>query len=125
MQVLISISIPSYEGTNWQASLLVIANVVLLYFVNVYGARALPYVQTGFAAFHLVCFVAVIAVLWARAPLASASDVFTGFVSTSGWPNLTLSLFVGQISAIWALIGSDCAAHMAEVRQCLVFEEVD
>jgi amino acid transporter len=115
MQALISLSIPSYEGTNWQASLLVIANIFVLLVVNVYGARLLPHLQTAFAGLHCVLFVAFVAVLWARALHASARDVFTTFENTSGWPSLGLSVCVGQISAIWGLIGSDAAAHMSEV----------
>jgi choline transport protein len=115
MQALISLSIPSYAGTNWQASLLVIINVGVVLLVNIYGAGVLPHLQTGFALMHCVWFIAVIAVLWTRAPQATAKDVFMSFENMSGWPSMGLSLCVGQISAIWGLIGSDAAAHMSEV----------
>jgi amino acid transporter len=115
MQALIYVRNPSYEGTDWQESLLVIANVLLLLVVNVWGARFLPSLQNAFALLHVVFFAAIIISLWAKAPHASATQVFAVFENSSGFSNLGLSLCIGQISAIWGLIGSDAPAHMAEV----------
>jgi len=51
---------------------------------------------------------------WVLAPRNPASVVFTQFTDSGGWSNMGLALMVGQISAIYACICSDAAAHMSE-----------
>lgn len=46
------------------------------------------------------------------APRNPAEVVFTQFTNAGGWSSMGLSLMVGQISAIYACICSDSAAHM-------------
>ncbi len=52
--------------------------------------------------------------LWVLAPRNSASVVFTEFYDGGGWSSMGLALMVGQITAIYACICSDAAAHMSE-----------
>jgi choline transport protein len=67
-------------------------------------------------AVHVIGFIAIIGVLWALSPHVSAAEVFTsaGWEQSGSWNSLGTSLMVGQISAVYALICSDSAAHMAE-----------
>jgi choline transport protein len=51
---------------------------------------------------------------WVLAPRNAASVVFTQFTDSGGWSSMGLALMVGQISAIYACICSDAAAHMSE-----------
>lgn len=44
----------------------------------------------------------------------SASDVFGKFENIGDWSSIGLALMVGQISAAYALISSDAAAHLSE-----------
>lgn len=56
---------------------------------------------------------------WVLAPRNAASVVFTHFTDAGGWSSMGLSLMVGQISAIYACICSDAAAHMSEeIKVC-------
>ena len=56
----------------------------------------------------------IVAILWALGPRNSADQVFLEFTNLGGWSSIGLSVMVGQISAIWALICSDSAVHMGE-----------
>lgn len=80
---------------------------------------------------HVLAFFAVVTTLWCLAPHRTARDVFTTLSNTGGWSSTGLSLMVGQISAIYSILGtssltplkpiltlstpgSDATAHMAE-----------
>lgn len=116
MQGLIYVNNENYAAPAWQETLLVIANCLLVFIVNIWFARWIPYVQNGLLCLHILMFFAVIIPLWVLAPKASAAEVFIdGWdASNGGWSNLGLSLLIGQVSAIWGCLGSDAAAHMAE-----------
>jgi hypothetical protein len=56
---------------------------------------------------------------WVLAPRNTASVVFTQFTDGGGWPSMGLALMVGQITALYACICSDAAAHMSEeIKVC-------
>jgi amino acid transporter len=63
---------------------------------------------------HVLAFFAVVITLWCLAPHRSPKAVFTEFNNAGGWNDMGLSLMVGQISAIYSILGSDATAHMAE-----------
>lgn len=114
IQGLIFVGNENYSATAWQGTLLVIANVLVVWIVNVWGAKWIAAVQNALLGFHLLVFLAVVIPLWAVAPHQSASVVFTQFAKEGGWDSMALTLMIGQISAIWGCIGSDAPAHMAE-----------
>lgn len=136
IQALIGVNNADYQPANWQGTLLVFAMALLIYICNIWGARELPLAQTFLVVLHVLAFLAVIIVLWAMAPHQSATAVFTEFSDRGGWPNVGLSLMIGQISAIFAstctsvapaapiillaklptnnTTGSDATAHMSE-----------
>lgn len=63
--------------------------------------------------------------LWVLAPRNTALEVFTGFTDGGGWSSMGLALMVGQISAIYACICSDAAAHMSEeIKVCNYSEQL-
>ena len=51
-------------------------------------------------------FVVVVVVLLVLVPRTPASVVFTRFINGGGWNSMGLSLMIGQISAIYALISA-------------------
>ncbi|KAF2497948.1 GABA permease-like protein [Lophium mytilinum] len=105
---------PSYTPTNYQGTLMVIAVTVIVWALNVYGTKTMPLVQNIMLVIHVCGFLAIIIVLWVLAPRNSAKTTFTQFTNEGGWSTMGLSLMVGQISAIYACICSDAAAHMSE-----------
>jgi choline transport protein len=116
MQALIWDNSPDrrYANTPWHGTLICVANTAIVTCVSIWGARLIPFMQNGLFAFHVILFACVIIPLWWLAPHASTGEVFATFYNGGGWSSTTLCVFVGQISSIWACIGSDAAAHMAE-----------
>lgn len=104
----------NYAYTNWQGTLFVIAITVLVWISNIWGARLMPVFQNLMLILHVFGFLAIIVCIWVLAPRNTAKTVFTVFTNTGGWSSMGVSLMVGQISAIYACICSDAAAHMSE-----------
>lgn len=105
---------PDYAPTNWQGTLMVIAVTLLVWALNIWGAKLMPIFQNAMLIVHVFGFLAIIIVFWVLSPRASAEVTFTKFTNNGGWSSMGLSLMVGQISAIYACICSDAAAHMSE-----------
>ncbi|KAJ7471670.1 amino acid/polyamine transporter I [Mycena galericulata] len=114
IQALITINNPDYDPTNWQGTLLMFSMVLVLFFANVFGAKKLPVGQNFLVVMHCALLVVFVAVYAALAPHVSAADVFTTFTNDGNWASTGLSLMIGQITAIYSLVGSDAIAHMAE-----------
>ncbi|KAH6619943.1 putative GABA permease [Boeremia exigua] len=113
-QALIVVNNPAYTPRRWEGTLFVFAMVFIVYIANIYGSALWPRLQNALMVLHILAFLAVVTTLWCLAPHRTAADVFTAFTPTADWSSLPLSLLVGQISAIYALLGSDATAHMAE-----------
>jgi amino acid transporter len=132
IQALVTLNYPdTYDPQPYQGTLLVFAMVAVLYVVNIWGASWWPKIQNGLMILHVLGFFVVIIILWACSPHQSAKAVFTEFSNEGGWSSMGLSVMVGQITAIYALLGesqrsfpiekllltcpgSDATAHIAE-----------
>jgi amino acid transporter len=113
IQALLIVNYPDYNPTNWQGTLFVFAMVLIVYVVNIWGAQLWPKIQNGLMIMHVMAFLVVIIILWVLAPHQSASAVFTGFTNEGGWSSMGLSLMVGQITAIYALLGTLKASFLS------------
>src|SRR6266480_4845910 len=107
VQSIISIHDPSYAFPPWQATLLVIGAVGIAYIGNVFGSKILPYWQNTVFAIHVMAYFAFIIPIWVNAPRASSRQVWTEFSNSGGWPNLGLSVMIGQLSGIYTQVGID------------------
>jgi amino acid transporter len=105
---------PDYEATKWQGTLMVIAVTFLVWVLNIWGSKGMPLFQNIMLVVHVFGFLAIIIVFWVLSPRATAEVTFTQFYNGGGWNSNGLALMVGQVSAIYACICSDSAAHMAE-----------
>ena len=105
IQALLTVNYPDYVAKPWQGTLFVFAMVLIVYSVNIWGAAVWPKIQNGLMVLHVVGFLVVVIVLWVMAPHQSAKAVFTGFTNGGGWNSMGLSLMVGQITAIYSLLG--------------------
>lgn len=76
-----------------------------MYVSNIWGHDIWPRVQNGLMVLHVLAFLAVVVTLWCLAPHRTARDVFTDFSNSGDWNSLGLSLMVGQISAIYSILG--------------------
>lgn len=95
---------PDYAPTNWQGTLMVIAVTILVWVLNIWGARIMPMFQNIMLVVHVFGFLAIIIVFWVLSPRATAEVTFTQFTNTGGWSSTGLALMVGQLSAIYACI---------------------
>ncbi|KAF7194323.1 Choline transport protein [Pseudocercospora fuligena] len=114
IQSLAYINHPEYSATNWQGTLCVWAITLIVLLGNVYGGNAMPVFQNLMLILHVFGFLTIIVCIWVLAPRNSAEVVFTQFYNGGNWSSMGLALMVGQISAIYACICSDAAAHMSE-----------
>jgi len=114
IQALLTVNYPTYDPKNWQGTLFVFAMVAIVYAVNIWGAQIWPKMQNGLMVLHIFVFLIVIIALWVCTPHQAAKSVFAGFSNEGGWSTIGLSLMVGQITAIYGLLGAEGTAHMAE-----------
>lgn len=124
-QALIIVNNPGYEPQRWEGTLFVFgmvcccepssmvpksithrSKVFIVYAFNSWGHEIWPRLQNGLMVLHVLAFLAVVITLWCLAPHRTAKDVFTNFSETSEWTSVGLSLMVGQISAIYSILGS-------------------
>jgi hypothetical protein len=104
IQAQIQINYPDYVPTNWQGTLFVFAITLIVWISNVFCSRAMPIFQNLMLIVHVGGFLAIMIVWWALAPRNTADVVFTQFTNGGGWQTMGVSLMVGQISSIYALI---------------------
>lgn len=94
---------PEYQPKPFHGTLMAIAISLTEGAFNIWALKWLPKMQEIIAFPHALGWIAVIGVLAALAPHASAKEVFLDFTS-EGWQPIGLSLMVGQISSVYSLI---------------------
>ncbi|THC91345.1 hypothetical protein EYZ11_009183 [Aspergillus tanneri] len=115
IQGMISLNNESYSPTRWQGTLLVVAAAIGMSLFNIFAAKHLPLAEGIFVTCHFFAFFPVIVTLLVLAPKVKAVDVFTGFTDYgAGWPDISLTVMVGQVSSMFVVLGSDSVAHMSE-----------
>lgn len=113
-QALLVVNNPDYEPQRWQGTLFVFAMVFVLYIINIWGHDFWPRIQNGLMVLHVLAFLAVVLTLWVMAPHNTSKAVFTEFHNGGGWPTVGLSLMVGQISAIYSVLGTSAFGNLHE-----------
>ena len=108
---------PDYAPERWHGTLLIIAVASFSIIFNTLLARKLPLVEGIVLVLHIFGFFAVFITMWVLGPRTPASEVFSGFQDNAGWGSVGLSVLVGQLAPIFALLGSDAATHMSEELQ--------
>lgn len=112
VQGLISINHDTYIPERWQSTLLIVAGAIGITLFNIFGAKHLPLAEGIFVTGHFFCFFPVIIILLVLAPKRSTREVFLEFSDNgAGWPNVGWSTLVGQVSAVFAVLGSDSVAR--------------
>ena len=103
-----------FNAQPWQCWLLVVAFCVGGVFLNTIGARQLALLELVVMVMFILGYVANIIVFWVMSPHNSTSAVFSTFSNGGGWSNFGFGILTSQTPALYLLIGSDGAAHMAE-----------
>ena len=115
IQGLVILNDASYVPSRWHGTLLVIAVATFAILFNTLLARKLPLVEDIVLVLHLFGFFAVFVTMWVLGPRSSSKEVFGGFQDNAGWGSLGLSVLIGQLSPIFALLGAD-AGKILESR---------
>ncbi|TLD32121.1 hypothetical protein E2P81_ATG07611 [Venturia nashicola] len=100
---------------RWQGTLLSIVALILVAAANIWATRLLPATQYLLFFVHTAGYISLITLFWVLPKKhVSASEVFGQFENFADWSSIGLALMVGQISAAYALISADAAAHLSE-----------
>lgn len=114
IQGLVILNNPDYVPERWHGTLLIMAVATFSILFNTLLARKLPLVEGIVLVLHIFGFFAVFITMWVLGPRSEAKEVFGSFQDNAGWGNVGLSVLVGQLTPIFALLGADAATHMSE-----------
>ncbi|KAF2108225.1 amino acid/polyamine transporter I [Lophiotrema nucula] len=114
VEAMIDVTEPDFAFPNWQYTLIMLAFLVLTIFLNTWGARSLPMLQTILLFCHLGGWVIVFIVLWVRCPRNPPREVFLNVVNNGGWSNVGTSCLISQVTVIYCNLGSDSIVHISE-----------
>jgi choline transport protein len=105
---------PDFNAQPYQVWLLVLAFCSLGFLLNTVGAKHLALMELLVAAFFILGYAANLIVFWLMSPKNSATAVFSTFTNGDGWSDYGFGILTAQTAALYLIIGSDGAAHMAE-----------
>lgn len=106
VQALVIINDETYTPTRWQSTLLIFASVIGIGLFNIFGAKRLPLAEGVFVVSHFFAFFPIIIAILVLAPKTTPSAVFLKFTDNgSGWPNVAWGTLVGQVSAMFSVLG--------------------
>lgn len=114
VQYTIVISDFNFDAQPWQCWLLVVAFTALGVVVNTVGAKRLALFELVAAGLFTAAFIVNLTVFCSMGPHNSAKQVFGTFENGGHWSNFGFGILTSQTAALYLLIGSDGAAHMAE-----------
>ncbi|KAK1823102.1 hypothetical protein LTR12_002405 [Friedmanniomyces endolithicus] len=117
VQGAILITNESFNAQPYQVWCLVLAFAVSGLFLNTVGARYLALMEVFVAVFLVLGYVVNIIVLWVMSPKNSTSEVFGSFDNGNGWSSTGFGILTAQTAALYLILRSDGAAHMAEETQ--------
>ena len=105
VETMINVTNPDFAFPNWQYTLIMLAFLVLTIFLNTWGARTLPMLETVSLFGHIGGFIIVLISLWVLAPKNSAHAVFTEVRNNGGWSNTGTSCLVAQVTVLYCNLG--------------------
>lgn len=106
---------PSYTAPTWHTTLIMWALLACAIFCNLFLRRVLNVLETLGGIFHLVAWVAIIAILTTLGRRSTTEFVFTKLVSdVSGWNNPGICFNLGLLTVLLPLSGPDSILHMSK-----------
>ena len=105
IETLINVTNSSFAFPNWQYTLIMLAFLVLTIFLNTWGARVLPMLETISLFGHIGGFIITLIPLWVLAPKNPAHAVFAEVVNNGGWSNTGTSCLVAQVTVLYCNLG--------------------
>lgn len=104
---LVSTNYPSYTYKPWHLTLVIICQLLVAGFINMYTFRAVPWLELVAGALHVALWVIFVVVLATLSPRNDADFVFFDREVNSGWTNSMVSWNLGLLVPAWGFIGFD------------------
>lgn len=117
LQGIIVLTHPNYVPLPWHTVLIVWAVALFAVIMNSITTNVLAKFEGLILIVHLAGFFGILIPMVYFSPHNEPSAVFATFFNEGGWSTQTLSFFVGFPGIAAALLGADCAVHMAEEIQ--------
>lgn len=114
IEAMIDITQADFGFPNWQYTLIMLAFLLITIFMNTWGAKVLPMLETVSLIGHIAGFVVTFIALWVLCPRNSAEDVFVKVVNNGGWSNVGTSCLISQATVTYCNLGSDSVVHISE-----------
>ena len=106
IETMINVTNSSFTFPNWQYTLIMLGFLVLTIFLNTWGARILPLLETISLFGHLGGFIIALISIWVLAPRNPAHAVFAEVVNNGGWSNTGTSCLVAQVTVLYCNLGT-------------------
>ncbi|KAK6828334.1 hypothetical protein PG990_009946 [Apiospora arundinis] len=114
LQGIIALARPTYVALDWHTVLLIWAFGLLAAALNCTNSRLLASLEGLILILHLAGFFGVLIPMVYLSPHNDPSVVFTTFMNEGLWPTQGVAFMVGYPTVATALLGADCAVHLAE-----------
>ncbi|VUC21493.1 unnamed protein product [Clonostachys rosea] len=105
-----------FEPQAWQKYLLFVTFVWLAASVNIFAANWIPYFNKMMFVFALITMTSIMTTMFvvARGHHQSAEFIFTNMETHTGWSSDGFGFLLAMGNAVYAFMGGDCAAKLAE-----------
>ncbi|CAI6072493.1 unnamed protein product [Clonostachys chloroleuca] len=105
-----------YEPQAWQKYLLFVTFVWLAASFNIFAANWIPYFNKMMFVFALITMTSTMITMFvvARGHHQSAEFIFTNMETHTGWSSDGFGFLLAMGNAVYAFMGGDCAAKLAE-----------
>ena len=120
IQNLLILNYPNYVPEDWHGTLLAISVTLFAIIFNTVGAKKLPLVEGSLLMLHVFGFFTILIPLWVLSSRNTVSAVFTTFSNEGGWSSDGVSMLVGMLTPVFALLGSDSTVHMCAFRRSCI-----
>lgn len=104
----------TYVFQKWHGTLLLYGVIAVTLVINTYLAAWMPKIEGLMFILHILGFFGILIPLVYLGPHGSVKDVFQNFQNLGEWNTQGLSFFVGIATSVYAFLGADSAAHLAE-----------
>lgn len=104
----------TYTYERWHGTLLYSAVILSAIFVNIFGIKILPHLESFILLLHIGLWFLLLIPMVCLAPRHSAKWVFTDFENLGGWSSNGVSWCVGLLTSAFPFTGFDGAWHMSE-----------
>jgi choline transport protein len=101
IEAIIDITKSNFGFANWQYTPIMLGFLLIAIAFNIWGAKALPMMETVSLYGHLLGLLVVMLPLLIMAPKNSAQQAFTEVINNGGWSDTGTACLVAQVSVLY------------------------